>query len=779
MGRFFEEIYLILKKLLTYSKICDTMLLVKIKKGELILLFKYKIAAYTRISVDTELDKDNTSIENQKAIIEDYCRLHFPTSTVDFYEDRDHSGYTFEQRPDYWLNLRPKLLRGEYDILIVKDLSRFSRRTGKGLAEFEDLSEHDIRIIAIGDSVDYYQDHIDDWMKIKLYFFVNEMPVTDASRKVSDVIASRQAKGEWICSVPYGYVITNTKKMIFEVDEPAAEIVRTVFKLYIDGWGYKKIANYLTDKKIPTPRMREKARKEAMGDEYKGKVREQWSIVTVSDILTNDFYIGTLRERKFRRKKINGADIELDKSEHIVFENHHEPIVDYRIFATAQEMLKQRTKNNYRGVKKYDNAYSGFMFCGDCGSPMFAMSRKDLAEAYTCGTYHVRGRAGCTSHHIRVDVLDGIIKQYVRRVRDNSASMLRILEEMLSYEQRTTDSGKIAAEELKAQIEAEQTELKLLAREKIRDMAKHKDNAQIMEETYDALIAEANARIEGLTNQLAMVADTTNIIVKVNRVARSVIDIFNGIINSDKLDKRSLHLIVDRIIIYEDHIDVKLQADVDELIRTGTIEHFKHDDEESEIPVNFNQDTENIEKSTDDNFLVVEQRANKRRDKVFRVNVISGGDPLEIYTNREGEVIFKKYSPIGEINSFASQYAETLYRTCNIEVLICDRDAIIALAGVSKKEYLDRSLSSDLEKIMEGRGVYRYREGEEKIFPTDIQGSHFISCAMPILSEGDVIGCVVALSSLGKERGSDMSIYDVEAKLITTAAIFLGKQMES
>ena len=219
------------------------------------MLERFKIAAYTRISVDLELDKDNTSIENQKAIIGDYCKLHFSTSDVDYYEDRDHSGYTFEQRPDYYLKLRPKLLRGEYDILIVKDLSRFSRRTGKGLAEFEDLAEHDIRIIAIGDGVDYYQDHTDDWMKIKLYFFVNEMPVTDASRKVSDVIASRQAKGEWICSVPYGYVMTNSKKMSFEVDEPAAEVVRTIFDLYIDGGGYQKIANHLTDKHIPTPRM--------------------------------------------------------------------------------------------------------------------------------------------------------------------------------------------------------------------------------------------------------------------------------------------------------------------------------------------------------------------------------------------------------------------------------------------------------------------------------------------------------------------------------------------
>ena len=740
------------------------------------MIINYRIAAYTRISVDTELDKDNTSIENQKAIIEDYCKIHFPTSTVDYYEDRDHSGYTFEQRPDYWLRLRPKLLRGEYDILIVKDLSRFSRRTGKGLAEFEDLAEHDVRIIAIGDGVDYYQDHTDDWMKIKLYFFVNEMPVTDASRKVSDVIASRQAKGEWICSVPYGYVITNSKKMIFEVDEAAAEVVRTIFKLYIEGYGYKRIANYLTDQSIPTPRMREKARKEAAGDEYKGKVKEQWSIVTVSEILCNDFYIGTLRERKFRRKKINGADVELDKSEHIVFENHHEPIVDYRVFATAQEMLKQRSTNHYRGVKKYDNTYSGFMFCGDCGSPMFAMSRKDLAEAYTCGTYHVRGLAGCTSHHVRADFLDKMLKQYVKRVRDNSASMLRILEEMLSHEQRATDSGMIAAEELRAQIDAEREELKILTRQKIRDMARHKDNAQVMEETYDALIEEANNRIEGLTNQLAMVADTTNTIVKVNRVARSVIEIFDDIIKKDKLDKHTLHLIIDRIIIYEDSIEIKLQADVDELLRTGTIEHIKNN-EESEVPVNFNSDTENIEISTEDYSMVVAQRAKNQRDKVFRVNVISDGDPLEIYTDREGEVIFKKYSPIGELAAFASQYAETLQRTCSMAVIVTDRDAVIATAGVSKKEYLERKISDELEDIIETRGLYTYRAGQERYRVIGDGGSHYISCAMPILAEGDIIGSVCSV--LANEGGERPIADEIEAKLIQTAAGFLARQMET
>ena len=115
---------------------------------------KYSIAGYCRISVDEEMDRDNTSIENQKAIITDFVKRKFPDSTLEFYEDRDRSGYTFEQREGYQ-ELRKKMLRMEYDILIVKDFSRFSRRNSKGLVELEDLRDAGMRIISIGDNIDY------------------------------------------------------------------------------------------------------------------------------------------------------------------------------------------------------------------------------------------------------------------------------------------------------------------------------------------------------------------------------------------------------------------------------------------------------------------------------------------------------------------------------------------------------------------------------------------------------------------------------------------------
>ena len=169
----------------------------------------FDIAGYTRISVDDELDRDNTSIENQKAIIEDFVRQKFPGSRLTFYEDRDRSGYTFEQRESYQ-KMRRLMMGHQIDILIVKDFSRFSRRNSRGLVELEDLRDAGVRIISIGDGIDFPND--DDWLKIQFQFLINEMPVTDTSKKVRNVIKRRQADGKWICAAPYGYIVNKRQE---------------------------------------------------------------------------------------------------------------------------------------------------------------------------------------------------------------------------------------------------------------------------------------------------------------------------------------------------------------------------------------------------------------------------------------------------------------------------------------------------------------------------------------------------------------------------------------
>ena len=716
---------------------------------------KFDIAGYCRISVDDELDRDNTSIENQKSIISEYVARNFPGSKLTFYEDRDRSGYTFEQREGYQ-KMRPYLMSKKYDILIVKDLSRFSRRNSRGLCELEDLRDAGVRIISIGDSIDYPT--YDDWTAIQFRFLINEMPVTDTSKKVKSVIKRRQEDGKWICAVPYGYVITNTKTMTFEVEPAEAQVVKKVFELYINGWGYKKIANYLTEQNIPTPRMNERARKEAKGEECKIKAKPEWSIVTVQGMLTNDFYIGTLRQGKYTRRKINGDDIKKSVDDQIVFENNHEAIIDYRTFAIAQEALKKRTSNNYRGVKKYDNVYSGLMVCGDCGSPMFPMSRSNLKEAYRCGTYHQRGLKGCTSHHIRADVLDSVVKAYLQNVRNTSSAMIEKLQNSVRGEANVIKSNIEIITALENQLEEAKEERKMLIRQKAREVMRHPEREDSIEESYDELLLESDAKIEGIENQILLTHQKQNTVVKVNRIAKLAVDIFSAILDKDRLDKNDLELIIDKIYVYEDHIHIKLKDDIECILKSGTLA-------ETEQAANF-------ERGIIDNLSAVAvQTSNNRKDKVYDVNIISNGDPLEIYTNSGGEVIFKKYSPIGELSSFAAQYADALTNATDLTVLICDRDHCIAASGISKKEVLERRVTQNVEDIMEGRRVEVYPS--EKTVPA-IEGiDQNIAVAAPIIASGDVSGAVVLTSSDGE------SAKESDIKLATVAASFLGKQMEN
>ena len=163
--------------------------------------------------------------------------------------------------------------------------------------------------------------------------------------------------------------------------------------------------------------------------------------------------------------------------------------------------------------------------------------------------------------------------------------------------------------------------------------------------------------------------------------------------------------------------------------------------------------------------------------EIRRTMRIREGDPLEIYTDREGEVIFKKYSPIGELQSFATEYADTLQKTMGMPVFICDRDAVIAVSGASKREYMDRKISKGIEEIIESRSLYIRSGGRETVAVIE-NGSHYVSCAMPIITEGDIVGCVFSAWQFDAPIGDKISD-EVESKLIQTAGIFLAKQMES
>ena len=189
-----------------------------------------------------------------------------------------------------------------------------------------------------------------------------------------------------------------------------------------------------------------------------------------------------------------------------------------------------------------------------------------------------------------------------------------------------------------------------------------------------------------------------------------------------------------------------------------------------EDTVNFNQGIENLS-------CRIVQTARNQKDKVFDVHVISDGDPLEIYTDRDGEVILKKYSPIGEMQSFAKDYTESLFRSLGHIACIVDRDQVVAASGVSKKELWDKPISHDLESAIQNRQTMTFSKamgGKALAVTTEEDVSGYTAQVMsPIIADGEAIGAVLLLS---REQGARMG--DTEIKVAETAAGIVGRQME-
>ena len=156
------------------------------------------------------------------------------------------------------------------------------------------------------------------------------------------------------------------------------------------------------------------------------------------------------------------------------------------------------------------------------------------------------------------------------------------------------------------------------------------------------------------------------------------------------------------------------------------------------------------------------------------VNVFSSGSPLEIYTEKDGGVTFRKYSPLGDLQDFAAQICDSIRRNTGCIAAVSDRDTIIAQAGGMKRELMDKPNSPELEQLMEERKLYRYSPGSQLVKPTEHSERYHLGLAAPILCQGDILGCVMMLLEEGGE-----TFHEADQRLVTTVAEFLGKQMES
>jgi AbrB family transcriptional regulator (stage V sporulation protein T) len=160
--------------------------------------------------------------------------------------------------------------------------------------------------------------------------------------------------------------------------------------------------------------------------------------------------------------------------------------------------------------------------------------------------------------------------------------------------------------------------------------------------------------------------------------------------------------------------------------------------------------------------------------EIRRTLKIREGDPLEIYTEKDGGVIFRKYSPMGDLQDFAAQICESIGANTGHVAAVSDRDSIIALSGAPKRELMDKPNSQELDRLMEQRKNYRYMPGDTMLRAAEGSEKYHLGVAAPILSQGDLMGCVMLLMG---EEGTPMA--ESDQRLAQTVAGFLGKQMES
>ncbi len=366
-------------------------------------MLKDKITAlYCRLSQDDMIDGESNSITNQKSILLRYSQENgFPNPQ--FYVDDGVSGTTFER--EGFKAMMNDIEAGKVGIVITKDLSRLGRdylKTGEYIEIV--FPDYDVRYIAINDNVDTFKSE-NELMAFKNIF--NDWFARDTSKKIKAVFKAKGQSGKHLGKPPYGYKSSEQDKNVWEIDDEAAVVVRSIFQMCIEGFGPAQIARKLREQEVLIPTAYAQSRGNGGTRGFKNPTR--WGEQTVNKILDRIEYAGHTANFKTHKKSYkNKKRIENPKSEWLIFENTHPAIVSQHDFDLVSELRKNKRKFQKCGEA---NPFSGMVYCADCGAKMYlcrSRSLTDEQEHLKCSKY-AKDMSDCSAHYIRTAVLKKIV----------------------------------------------------------------------------------------------------------------------------------------------------------------------------------------------------------------------------------------------------------------------------------------------------------------------------------------------------------------------------------
>ena len=504
---------------------------------------------YYRLSRDE--DEELNSLTNQRSIIAGYAEKNGFTIAGESFDD-NVSGMHFDR--DGIEKICEAVEQNQIDAVIVKDLSRLGRHRTQTAVFIDYLKKHDVRVISVTENIDTSNENDD--LVIGMKQIINDMYAKDASRKIRSTYRQKQKEGIVIIP-PFGYFKDKNTRQVVIVEE-VADTVRLIFKLYLDGYGFKQIAKKLNADGVHTPAYYQQTLLGKNVPHTWPQISKQqlWISTTIKRILENEFYAGTLICHKTRTDKINKTFRFIPPEEQYRHENAVPAIIDRETWQQAQFLLQKRVKDRVRAAPGQKiHRYTGIIECADCHSVCTARTRKlpqgGRRVEYICNTYHRYGKEYCTTHLIREEVLDDLVYKELLRVKKMAHANWEAIDALAKDWAAQKFNAERQIDRLQERISVLKNEVEQILMERIRDKA-HAD-------IYDVMLQKRDEAIQSAEQQINEYRDAQASIEARKESMRPGIDLLDAITSESSVSDAHLRMFVNKVYLHEQ--DEKLRVE--------------------------------------------------------------------------------------------------------------------------------------------------------------------------------------------------------------------------
>ena len=496
---------------------------------------------YYRLSRDE--DEELNSLTNQRSIIAGYAEKNGFTIAGESFDD-NVSGMHFDR--DGIEKICEAVEQNQIDAVIVKDLSRLGRHRTQTAVFIDYLKKHDVRVISVTENIDTSNENDD--LVIGMKQIINDMYAKDASRKIRSTYRQKQKEGI-VLIPPFGYFKDKNTRQVVIVEE-AADTVRLIFKLYLDGYGFKQIAKKLNADGVHTPAYYQQTLLGKNVPHTWPQISKQqlWISTTIKRILENEFYAGTLICHKTRTDKINKTFRFIPPEEQYRHENAVPAIIDRETWQQAQFLLQKRVKDRVRAAPGQKiHRYTGIIECADCHSVCTARTRKlpqgGRRVEYICNTYHRYGKEYCTTHLIREEVLDDLVYKELLRVKKMAHANWEAIDALAKDWAAQKFNAERQIDRLQERISVLKNEVEQILMERIRDKA-HAD-------IYDVMLQKRDEAIQSAEQQINEYRDAQASLEARKESMRPGIDLLDAIASEGSVSDAHLRMFVNKVYLHE------------------------------------------------------------------------------------------------------------------------------------------------------------------------------------------------------------------------------------